>query len=96
MSYTYPPSLAKYPGESRIFAVDFAQYREIREGETLTGTPTVTVSPAGPDISGVAISGSQVQFRVVGGTADTKYVLTVTCETSGSNTLSHDVPLAVY
>lgn len=78
-------------------------------GDTLTGTPTVAVSPSGPtlgtptknsttlsDINGNTLSANQgVQFTVTGGTANTDYVITVTCSTTNGATRVMKINLSV-
>lgn len=69
-------------------------------GDELSGTPTVTVSPSGPTISGVAIASAAVQgeyinadakeavqFTISGGSDGTSYRLVVQCDTVGGETL---------
>ena len=72
----------------------------LEASETLTGTPTVTVSPTGPtlgskivnvaaiDVNGDTVAiGEAVQFTVTGGTAGVRYTITASCGTSSSQTL---------
>lgn len=59
-------------------------------GETLTGTPTFAVSPAGPTFAGAANSNADPRSStalVSGGTAAADYVVTVTAVTSAGQTL---------
>ena len=88
----------KHSSESLLFGVDFTKL--LAAGETLTGTPSVALTPAGPTISGPAVNlqsftnddgatvaaGAGVQFRAAGGTSPTDYTLTVTCATTAGNT----------
>lgn len=86
---------SKTEDEVRNGAVDFQG--RLDSGEVLTGTPTVTASPAGLTFSSVQVNGSSlvvngvtvsagegVQFRVSGGTAGTTYTITVECTTDAS------------
>lgn len=84
--------------ESVLRYVNFT--RILADDETLSGTPTITVSPTGPTIASPVVTtatytndygttvaiGKAVQFRVSGGTAGTEYLLTVTCTTSSGDT----------
>ena len=96
ISIVAPERLTKQPGESRVYAVDFSKYGEIEDNaETLTGTPTVAVTPTGElTVGSPNISGNRVRFRVSGGTLAAgevkEYRFKVTVATSGSNTLVGD------
>lgn len=81
--------LQKLVGESRLYDFDFTDQAEIEGGETLTGTPTVTATPAGLTLGSPVIGGAskKVQVRISAGTANTTYSLTCTVATSGGNTL---------
>ena len=85
--------------ESVLRAVNFTGI--LADGETLSGTPTVTVSPSGSlTVASVAVNvatyvndhgttvavGKAVQFRVSTATAGTEYTLTVTCATTSGDT----------
>lgn len=85
----------KSPTAIKIAAASFDG--ELYPGESLSGTPTVTASPAGltvdsPSINtdpvtidGVSVAaGRAVLFRVADGQAGKKYVMTVTCSTDSS------------
>jgi len=83
-------------GDVRVVSVDMTD--ELDTGVSLTGVPTVSVSPAGPTfdnqgINSAAInvldrsvsSGKAVQFRITGGLVlGTTYTITVTCGTNGT------------
>ncbi len=69
----------------------------LRDGELLTGTPTVTASPAGLTFTNKAlntqaltvngvdiIAGQGVQWSVSGGTAGVLYTITVSCGTDST------------
>lgn len=97
----------KHPSESRVYGVDFT--RLLTAGETLTGTPTVTVSPSGVTATSPAVNsstfedddevtiavGKGVQVRLAGGSDSVDYLVTVTVGTSQSNTLVVIAPLQV-
>lgn len=83
---------------TRVLGVDFGGH--LNNGVTLTGTPTVTVTPAGPTVSGEAVLaasrvinnrtvpiGEGVVFTVAGGTAGTQYRLKITVTASNGETL---------
>lgn len=87
--------LVKLAGETSKVAIDFSEI--LATGETLTGSPTVTVAPNGPTITGVAVLtdvwtaigggsnigiGKGVKMTVAGGAAGQRYELTVLCATS--------------
>lgn len=68
----------------------------LNQGETLTGTPVVSVSPSGPTISQISINtqaetvlnqncpaNTVVQFVISGTTANTAYTITVAAATTG-------------
>lgn len=89
----------KHPSESRVYGVDFT--RLLAVGETLTGSPTVTVAPSGVTASGSVVNsstfldddgvtiavGKGVQVRLAGGSDGSDYVVTISVGTSQSNTL---------
>ena len=85
----------KSPSSVQIVAASFDGL--LYPGESLSGTPTVTASPAGltvdsPWISDEAVvidgvtvaAGRAVLFRVADGQSRKKYVMTVTCGTDSS------------
>jgi hypothetical protein len=85
-------------GEVRKDSVSFLG--KLDAGETLTGTPTISVSPAGLTCTSPAVStdmlvidrvpvaaGKAVTFTVSGGTAGVDYTVTVTVGTSNGQTL---------
>lgn len=85
----------KVSTEVRRYVFNFFARSEVVAGETLS-SPTVTVSPSGPTISGAAVltsslagvpSGKGVSATISGGTAGTTYTLTCTVTTSGGSTL---------
>jgi hypothetical protein len=94
-------------GSKRIVAIDFTP--ELDNAALLTGTPTVSFSPAGPTTDNIVVNtttinildkavvtGKAVQFRITGGlVASTTYTVTVTVNTnsSPSETLIHEFQL---
>jgi hypothetical protein len=68
-------TLIKLPDEKLLLAFDFSAVKEIREGDTITGTPTVTItlvdgteSEAGAlEVGDPTIVDSMVQMLVEGG-----------------------------
>lgn len=85
----------KYLSENRLYAFDFTRAKEIVDGETLTGTPTVTADVSGLTIGSTSISGAEVRFRLSVGTADTAFTLRCTVATSGGSTLISEGALRV-
>lgn len=90
-----PETLLKQPGESRIYEFDFALFPEIVAGETLSGSISVSHTPNELTVSGAAISGTKVQFRVAGGTLgagehEQLYRFSCRVTTSGGNILEMD------
>ena len=86
---------SKTANEVRNLAVDFTD--KLDSGEALTGTPTVTSSPSGLTIASQAVStgaltilgtsvstGNAVTCSVSGGSAGTRYTLTVQCGTDAT------------
>lgn len=84
----------KHPDETVRYVIDFTKL--LKSAETLTGTPTVTLSGSGltagsptvngsaeEDDQGISIAiGKAVVVSVSGGTADLNYTMTVTCSTT--------------
>lgn len=96
MSVANPAILTKLPGEIRQYSVSFAKRSELCEdGESLTGTPSVSVSPSGLNATAISISGAKVVFTLSGGAADETYSITVLVETSGGSTIGALVKLKV-
>lgn len=78
------------PTETRNCGVSFIP--KLRSGQSLTGTPTVAISPSGPtisdvarnssalDINGVSVPASKaVAFKITGCTEGEDYTITVSC-----------------
>jgi hypothetical protein len=87
-------TLRKPAGMARYYLFDFSAFAEVRAGETLS-TPAITSTPTGLIVGSPTVSGSQVQVLVSGGTAGTRYTLTVTVNTSGGAVLTFDGGLLV-
>ncbi len=91
----------KDPAEAFACAFDFAL--ELAEGETLTGSPAVTVAvvsgidaaPADIKSGAPVIEGGRVLQRLVGGLAGVTYSITCVATTSESNTLARAAILPV-
>jgi len=80
--------------EKRNVTVDYRG--KLDSGELLTGTPTVSATPAGLTLSSPQINtatltvneesvaaGQAVQFKASGGAVGTRYTITVKCDTTG-------------
>lgn len=85
----------KYTDEVRNAAIDFAS--ALATGETLTGTPTAEVARGDMTVSGAAISGTQVRFRLSGGTSQSGRLQTVSvrCSTSEGQVLEEDARVKI-
>lgn len=88
----------KHPDETRRATMSFRH--KLTNGDSLTGTPTVTSTPSGPTISNVAVTSAAiegdyinasaseaVQFTIAGGVDGTTYRLKVACNTAGGEVL---------
>jgi len=64
--------------------MDFSQFPEIIAGASLSGSPTFVATPSGLTITSIAISGTQVQAIISGGTDGTTYQITVTAQDNNS------------
>jgi hypothetical protein len=95
MSEPIPTTLYKRAAWSRLMVFEFEKFAELVAGQTLSA-PTVTVTPSGPTIGSPAVSGSQIQVRVSGGTAGVTYSLLCTATTSGSSTIDQTGILIVF
>lgn len=89
-------TLLKLPGELSTYAFEFNPQAELVAGETLTGTPTVSITPSGPTLGSPTISGSQVRFTISGGTSNTVHTVLCTVTTSGGATLQSSGKLEIY
>lgn len=77
-------TLVKRADESRLYDFDFGVQPEFEAGQTISGTPTITVTDgSGLTVGSVATSGARVQAQISGGTAGTTYTLKCTVVTSG-------------
>ena len=82
---TAPEIIISKPAEDRRYSFDFTGV--LAAGDSLTGTPVVTVSPTGPTIGTPTISGSLVLCRISDVTADVDYTFVCQCGTTGGDTL---------
>ncbi len=74
----------KYAAEARLYTFDFAALGEFHDlGQTLASA-TVAADVVGLTLGTVAVSGSQAQLLISGGTVGQAYVLTCLGTTSGS------------
>lgn len=81
MSTTAPQILEKQPAEEISFSMDFTNLLD--NGESITGTPTVTVEPANElTVSSITTDGSIVSMFVVGGLHGRNYRFNVLCVTN--------------
>lgn len=85
----------KTAAEVRLVSVDYRG--KLDNGELLTGTPSVSILPTGPTIANESVNsaaltingqsvaiGQAAQFKISGGTAGTKYTITVKCDTDST------------
>lgn len=82
------PTVIKQPSESRLYTMEFAAL--LGSGETLSSVVSVNVdkTTASPLlISGQAVNGTALTFRLTGGLAGTRYKVTGIVTTSGGNTI---------
>lgn len=79
------PALTKRTTWSRLYDFDFSSMAEMQAGETISTASVPSVS--GVTVGSTVISGSRVQVRISGGTANASYTLTCTITTSGGSTL---------
>src|SRR5688572_19583881 len=85
-------TLRKHPSQTRGFRMDFSRQPEIIEdAQTLTGSPTVTLTgrsgASGASAATITISGTEVRFNVAGGTDGQIYDVTVIVTLSGGGQL---------
>lgn len=86
---------SKTANEVRNLAANFTD--KLDSGESLTGTPTVSISPSGVTAASIAVStgsltvlgetvaaGNAVTCSVSAGTAGTRYTLTIQCDTDAT------------
>ena len=94
--------LVKRSFEVKTFTVDLSLQDEIVAGDTLTGTPTVTVltTPSGAaalTITAIArdATNKKIQFTVSGGTSVFTYIVAAYCATVGGSTIGSVVSVEV-
>lgn len=80
-------TLVAHPGEVRKYTWDFSLFPEVVAGDTLTGTPTITASPAGLTIGSPSISGPRVTALITVGAATASYLTVCAAATAGGSTL---------
>lgn len=94
-AHTAPQVGEKTPAEVLNVAVSFAG--KLNEGELLTGTPTLSVTPSGMAVTAAAVNtvaltiqqrtvaiGQAVQFAVSSGTVDDSYVVAISAVTNAT------------
>lgn len=92
---------------SEVCGVAVSFVGKLRQGEVITGTPTVTAA-SGPTFSTPVVNtgpiqilgetcpaGTAVTFTITGGTAAVDYLMTVTVTTSSGQTRALICPLSV-
>jgi hypothetical protein len=100
----------QYKGTDEVLNARLDMQGKLESGETLTGTPTVTiiggstlivissisVSTGALTVNGSTCSAGQViQFVVTGGVANTRYVLKALASTTAGQTIGEKCPLIV-
>lgn len=70
-------------GEVRKPYFEFRNYPEVQAGETLVGTPTVTMESGSLTLGTPTLSGTRVLVQVSGQAANAEYLLSCTVQTSG-------------
>lgn len=91
---TLPVIKYKQPRESILYAIDFTNLLDT--GETISAiTAEPSGTPAGLTIGAGSISGTQVTFRVSGGTDAVTYLIWCTVTTSTGNIREGDAILSV-
>lgn len=78
------PVIVKFPTESRVTPIDFAE--KLLAGETITGQSVAPSSPAGLTVSVSAAVGSAVSLSVAGGADLQSYGVDVTVTTNAAHT----------
>jgi len=96
---TAPEKIFKQPGETLTLGMDFSN--RLTTGETLTGTPTITVVFEGTGLAGdvtatgEVIAGDNVTAKYAAGADGQMYRIQITVSTSNSNVLIGDGILRV-
>lgn len=88
-TYYFDP---KDPSDTDGFAVDLTTWLG---GDTLSGTPTVTVSPSGITINSVMVSGNTITAWMSGGTSGQTYTVTYHVATAAGRSCARSVQLPV-
>jgi hypothetical protein len=85
-------TLTKFPEETRLYAFDFANQKEIADGSALSAPVAITVLTAQAGgaivIGDPQIVGTKVQFLLSGGTAGDVFDLLCTTYTNGQAILA--------
>ena len=85
----------KQPGESLHYSMTFTPGKALAVGDSLTGTPTVTIAtyPGGQDSSGnmieagsISRTGNTIYVGIKGGVDGQKYKITFKCDTTNGET----------
>ena len=76
---------AKTVYEVKYYNFDFVD--ELETGETITGSPAVSISPTGPTLGTPSINGTEVQVKITGGTAGVSYLVTMKIATSAGESI---------
>jgi hypothetical protein len=90
------PWSPKDPADTDVFAFDFSGWLPSAPvADTITGAPTITVSPAGMSIGNVVLVGSTVWAWLSGGNPGTTYRVTCTIKTQQGRSISRSETLLV-
>ncbi len=87
MTLDHEPAITvrtKYAAEARLYTFDFATLGEFHDLSQTLASAVVTSATVGLTLGTVAVSGSQAQLTISGGTAGVAYTLTCLGTTSGS------------
>jgi len=94
MTVAMAVTLTKRPNEVRTYVFDFSEMPEIKAGDTLTGTPTITQSSTPSNATALTIAsikisadGKKVTAVISSGSSGGSYVLTCQCGTTQGSTL---------
>ena len=83
-----PDVYQKKPREQRLLVFDY--YTALAPGDTLTGTPVLTVTPSGElsvPAAAIASGGQKVNARIAGGVDGKDYDVLCECGTTAQDTL---------
>lgn len=72
----------KYASDTDAFTFNLAAW--LGDGDALSGTPTVTVTPSDATVANVVMSGSLVTVWISGGTAGVTYTIELEARTTGN------------